>query len=53
MWRHHGIMVLRHNLHNNHKFCLQPQVLGMRISTQGIGDYKVMGAKYWSHDYRR
>jgi hypothetical protein len=29
MWGHHGIMVLRQILHNNHKSCFQPWVLGM------------------------
>jgi len=54
MWGHQGIMVLRHILHNNHKFHSQPQVLGMchHLSLR-YRICKVMGAKYWSHNYKR
>jgi hypothetical protein len=50
MWGHQGILMLCHLLHNNHKFCLQ---LCFIISAQGIRDHRVIGASYWSCNYRR
>jgi hypothetical protein len=53
-WGRHGILVLHRLLHNITGFAFNLRCWGcFIILAQGIGNPRVMGARYWSCGYRR